>query len=501
VKPEDAVVVTEATEVLSEMKKVASSIGRGAAFAHEGRARYVAAVANAKAADTEECIAETVSSVPKPVAPAPAVPPPEPEQLNFLSYEMRKALRKKQVDLPRSKAIGDKLNGDWLNNTTGLPRVGALADREVKKIDLRDKLFLAPLTTNGNLPFRRVCKDLGVDITCGEMALAQNLLQGQNSEWALLRRHKSEDIFGVQLAGSNPDMLARAAEVVAANCEVDFIDLNAGCPIDLLFQRGAGCALMGRASKFCRVVAGMSQVVDVPFSVKIRMGVDLDGRNAHTLIPRLAACGASWITVHGRTRKQRYSRKADWGYVETQCAAAARAAGIPLVGNGDVYTWQDAALYMEGGELANAGVESIMLARGALIKPWLPTEVKERRDWDISATERLDIYKDFCRYGLDHWGSDKRGVETTRRFLLEWLSFTYRYVPVGLLETSPLPISMNHRTPLLRGRNELETLFASQYSSDWVRISEIMLGPVPTSFKFNPRHKSNAWGADVAING
>lgn len=422
------------------------------------------------------------------------------DQLNHLDFRMRKALRKKQVPFPRSEQIAKTLSScKW--DSSSPPRLGALADADKKHIDLREKLILAPLTTNGNLPFRRICKDLGVDITCGEMAVAQNLLQGQNSEWALMRRHKCEDVFGVQLAGSHPDMLARAAEVVARECRVDFIDLNAGCPIDLIFNRGAGCALMGRGNKFLKAVTSMSSVIDVPLGVKVRMGIDLTSRNAHELIPALTKCGASWVTVHGRTRKQRYSKLADWSYIENSCAAAARQAGVPLVGNGDIYNWRDVAPYFSGGDKAGIGLESVMLARGALIKPWLSTEIKERRDWDISSSERLGLYRDYCRYGLDHWGSDHRGVETTRRFFLEWLSFAYRYVPIGLLETQTPHVTMNHRSPYLRGRNELETLFASHASADWIRISEMFLGPVPDGFTFQARHKSNAWGAEASLNG
>jgi tRNA-dihydrouridine synthase 3 len=132
-----------------------------------------------------------------------------------------------------------------------------------------------------------------------------------------------------------------------------------------------------------------------------------------------------------------------------------------------------------------------MLARGALIKPWLPTEIKERRHWDISATERLDMLKDFVRFGLEHWGTDSQGVDRTRRFLLEWLSFLCRYVPVGLLEV--IPQQMNHRPPLyFFGRSDLETLMLSRDCRDWIRISEMLLGKVEDGFHFEPKHKANS---------
>ncbi|KAL4828594.1 hypothetical protein H8958_014313 [Nasalis larvatus] len=353
---------------------------------------------------------------------------------------------------------------------------------EKKRLDIRGKLYLAPLTTCGNLPFRRICKRFGADVTCGEMAVCTNLLQGQMSEWALLKRHQCEDIFGVQLEGAFPDTMTKCAELLSRTVEVDFVDINVGCPIDLVYKKGGGCALMNRSTKFQQIVRGMNQVLDVPLTVKIRTGVQERVNLAHRLLPELRDWGVALVTLHGRSREQRYTKLADWQYIEA-CVKAA--SPMPLFGNGDILSFEDANHAMQ------TGVAGIMIARGALLKPWLFTEIKEQRHWDISSSERLDILRDFTSYGLEHWGSDTQGVEKTRRFLLEWLSFLCRYVPVGLLER--LPQRINERPPYYLGRDYLETLMASQKAADWIRISEMLLGPVPPNFVFLPKHKANAY--------
>ncbi|KAK7409786.1 hypothetical protein VNO78_00101 [Psophocarpus tetragonolobus] len=366
-----------------------------------------------------------------------------------------------------------------------------LQSREKKLIDFKEKLYLAPLTTVGNLPFRRVCKVLGADITCGEMAMCTNLLQGQASEWALLRRHSSEDLFGVQICGAYPDTVARTVELIEQECTIDFIDINMGCPIDIVVNKGAGSALLTKPMRMKNIVEVASGTADKPITIKVRTAY-FEGKNRiDSVIADIFSWGASAVTIHGRSRQQRYSKLADWDYVY-QCARKAPAI-LQVVGNGDIFSFVDWNNHRtECPELATD-----MIARGALIKPWIFTEIKEQRHWDISSGERLNILKDFVNFGLEHWGSDTKGVETTRRFLLEWLSYSCRYIPVGLLDV--VPQRLNWRPPSYYGRDELETLMASDSAADWIRMSEMLLGKVPDGFTFTPKHKSNAY--DRAENG
>jgi len=376
---------------------------------------------------------------------------------------------------------------------------------EKKDVDFNGKLYLAPLTTVGNLPFRRVCKGLGADITCGEMALCTNLLQGQPAEWALLRRHPSEDVFGAQICGGYPDAVSRCAQLIddefVQTGGIDFVDINMGCPIDLICNKGAGSVMLQKPDRMELVARAAAPLLSCPLTLKTRVGYYDNKRVAHEIIPKMAGWGVRAVTLHGRSRQQRYSRLADWKYIG-ECAAAANAAcgktrdenasaHFSVIGNGDVFGFRDYDAHVNAN--GGAGVATCMIARGALIKPWVFTEIKERRDWDISSGERMDLLKQFTAYGLEHWGADARGVANTRRFLLEWLSFLHRYVPVGLLER--VPVGIHERPPSYVGRNDLETLMASTQATDWVKITSMLLGPPPDDFHFKPKHKSNAYAA------
>jgi tRNA-dihydrouridine synthase 3 len=370
-----------------------------------------------------------------------------------------------------------------------------------KKIDWKNKLYLAPLTTVGNLPFRRVCKKFGADITCGEMAMSLQILQGHQPEWALVQRHDSEDIFGIQLCGPSPQQMGRVAQLIddgKINC--DFVDINLGCPIDLVYSRGMGSGLMARKKPLEVMVRSMSSILarnsQTPLTIKMRTGVYSDKHLAHNLAPMaVKSWGASMISIHGRSREQRYTRSADWKYIQRVAEAANEDAvsnvfggTVPIFGNGDIINYEDYNIFRE----TAPKVSGVMIARGALIKPWVFKEIKDQRHWDIATSERLEMIQDYVNYGLEHWGSDDKGVETTRRFLLEWLSFLHRYVPHGILASPPQ--RMNERLPkYFRGRTDIETLLCSPICEDWIKISEMFLGKPPDNFRFEPKHRAHAY--------
>jgi tRNA-dihydrouridine synthase 3 len=283
-----------------------------------------------------------------------------------------------------------------------------------------DAVVLAPLTVGGNLPFRRLCSEFGADVTVGEMAVARKLLGGSPSEYALLKSHPDERFFGVQLADRKPESLAEAARI-AESRGARFVDLNCGCPIHEITRRGLGASLLRKPARVGRLVAAMRKAVGVPVTVKLRAGWSEDETNVSTVARACEESGAAAIAIHGRTREQRYSKAADWNLIGR--VAAERS--VPVIGNGDVLTHYEARERM-----SRSGVRSVMLARGALIKPWVFREIKQGKTWLPSPEERFGVVWRLVELLREHFGKDERGVKRTLRFLPWHLNFLCRYVPL-----------------------------------------------------------------------
>lgn len=280
-----------------------------------------------------------------------------------------------------------------------------------------DVVAMAPMAVGGNLPYRRLCRAYGADLTCSEMVLADKLLRG--GERPLLRRHPSEETFGVQLCGKAEATLAEAARLAEA-AGARFVDLNFGCPIDLVVRRGSGAALLRRPRKLASLVGAVREAVTLPLSVKIRSGYGEQDRNAVEVASLAVEAGADAIVVHGRTRAQRYKRSADWGIIGEVAAAV----DVPVLGNGDLLTVWDIERRRR-----ETPVSSFLIARGCLIKPWIFEEFRQGKPWYPTVAQRWHVMRRYVEFACEHFGDDAKGLERVRRFTLWHLGFWHRWRP------------------------------------------------------------------------
>jgi tRNA-dihydrouridine synthase 3 len=338
---------------------------------------------------------------------------------------------------------------------------------------LPGSVVIAPMTKGSNLPYRRLLVELGARILVSEMVVARRLKQRRRGEFALIRRAPDEPVFGVQLAGNRPDEMAWAAALAEAR-GADFVDVNLGCPIDHFTRRGLGAALARQPNRVRRVVEAMRAAVRVPVTVKIRLGWNASSRNYLDLARAAVDAGASAITVHGRTREARYRHPADWDAI----AEVAAAVSVPVIGNGDLLYPHEIEERRQA-----AGCAAVMVARGALIKPWIAGEAASGYR-DISAEERVAIYRRYVALAREHWSRppaaphdtagdapalstettrndsralDDYGRERLRDFLRWHVGFWCRYVPRRADGTWP---SMQQRESQFVARSPLEALLA-----------------------------------------
>jgi tRNA-dihydrouridine synthase 3 len=309
------------------------------------------------------------------------------------------------------------------------------------------------MTKGSNLPFRRLCVEFGARVLVSEMVVARRLKQKRRSEFALIRRAPEEPVFAVQLAGTNPDEMAWAAALVEAR-GADFVDVNLGCPIDFFTRKGLGAALARQPNRVARIVEAMRRAVSIPVTVKIRLGWNERMRNYLDVARAAADAGAGAVFVHGRTREARYRSAADWDAI----GEVARALDVPVVGNGDVL-WP----HEVDTARARAGCAGVMVARGALINPFLFLG----GETDASAAERLAMYRRFVTLALEHWGEDEHGHVRAREFLVWHLGFWCRYVPRRADGSWP---SLQLREPTGWARSPLEALLArsDQAAHGWI---------------------------------
>jgi tRNA-dihydrouridine synthase 3 len=319
-------------------------------------------------------------------------------------------------------------------------------------MNVRDALagavVMGPMTKGSNLPYRRLCVELGARVTVSEMAVARRLRQRRRGELALLRRFEGEPCFGVQLAGNAADEMALAAGMAEAR-GAEFVDINLGCPIDHFTRRGLGAALGRQPGRVRRIVETMAKALArAPVTVKIRLGWDDHHLNYLDVARAAVDGGAQAVFVHGRTREARYRSGARWDAIAEVVASLS----VPVVGNGDLLFPHE----IDEARRAS-GCAGVMVARAALMKPWIFREAAEATAWNPTAEERLAIYRRYVELACAHWREDEYGLTRVRDFVRWHLGFWCRYRPPRADGTFP---SMQERDERFEARTALEALFA-----------------------------------------
>jgi len=232
---------------------------------------------------------------------------------------------------------------------------------KIGDVTLDNNVILAPMAGVTDLPFRLLCREMGVGLVCMEMVSAKAIYYNNKNTEELLKVHPGELPASLQLFGSDPEILAAMAARVQDR-PYSFIDLNMGCPVPKVVNNGEGSALMKNPKLVEQILTSMVKAVKKPVTIKIRKGFDDAHVNAVEIAKIAEDCGVAAIAVHGRTREQYYSGQADWEIIRK----VKEAVKIPVIGNGDVDSPQKAKKLLE-----ETGCDGVMIGRGAQGNPWI----------------------------------------------------------------------------------------------------------------------------------
>lgn len=232
---------------------------------------------------------------------------------------------------------------------------------KIGNVTLENNVILAPMAGVTDLPYRVLCHEQGCALACMEMVSAKAILYKNRNTKELLRVDERERPVSLQLFGSDPEILAQIAGELEEG-PYDIFDINMGCPVPKIVKNGEGSALMKNPKLVEEILTAMVRAVRKPVTVKIRKGFDDSTVNAVEIAKLAESCGVAAVAVHGRTREQYYSGKADWDIIRR----VKEAVSIPVIGNGDVFSPEDAKRLVE-----ETGCDGIMVARGAKGNPWI----------------------------------------------------------------------------------------------------------------------------------
>ena len=233
------------------------------------------------------------------------------------------------------------------------------------KIEVESPVILAPMAGVTDWAFRNICAELGANITVTEMVSSRALVYHDKKSASLLRKTQT-GVCGAQIFGNDPAIMAEAAVLALEISGCDFLDINMGCPMPKIANSGDGCGLMRTPELAGKIVEQVASSVSVPVTIKCRLGWDRGSLNVLEFTRRMQDCGASMVTVHGRTRSMLYSGVADWDMI----TRVKQSLSIPVIANGDIISGQQAKQ-----ALRRTGADGVMVGRGCFGDPWVFAEI------------------------------------------------------------------------------------------------------------------------------
>lgn len=281
----------------------------------------------------------------------------------------------------------------------------------IGKIEIQNPLFLAPMAGVTDWAFRTVCARLGAGVTVTEMVSSRALVYQDKKSVKLLRKNPGS-VCGAQIFGNDPQIMAEGARLALEHSGCDFLDINMGCPMPKIANSGDGCGLMRTPELAGQIVKAVTEAVDVPVTVKCRLGWDKGSINVLDFTKRMEDCGAAMVTVHGRTRSMLYSGVADWDTIHK----VKEQLSIPVIANGDI-TDGEAAVRC----LKRTGADGIMVGRSVFGDPWIFQEIRAALSGEMypgrpNLEERIAVAVEQFRLSEEDHGEHIACLEARKHF-------------------------------------------------------------------------------------